>query len=624
MDGNFKLKKAIIIAIAVMGTAYSMHSKAIGLGDIAVNSYLGQPLAANIKVSGLDKKMTGSCFTVNSDDLNAVREVSFQLNHLGNGEGVLALSSKRAVYEPIASLTVVSHCDTTFTRQYNLLIDPSITGDAVQDYQPDELNNDSVAALRAAEATGESSNVAAATSSVAAVKAQAKKSRASTAKSAKRSKLATNNSNQTTSATADAATQDSARAAPAQPKLTISGGNLPNTSFDFSSMKLSFDKKINVNRQANPQAYAAEAAFADELTMMNNRMTHLDKQLSSLNAQNTSLKQANVAIQSELTEVKHQNDFLRILALSLGGALLASGFFFADWLRRRNAAIRAEKEQALWQDMQNEQAYVESNDNEHAMNDDFASSLSKDTFEDDTPNALRVADNTYAFQANYHGNATAEIIEEASNIKEDAELFLAHGRTGLAITLLQNHLSEAPKESASTWMFLLDLLAKEGMQEEFETAAAECRKHFNVQLDDFSKPLSDCNTLESFERISLQLQKVWGTAEAISFLDELIYNTRLEPRMGFEKAVFEEILLLREIAHEEIQLAEVISFNAAKAPRKEIKEEKISMTPYLPEIEMTPEFDLLSNQFSLQSQETAPTSQVEEQFEFELLDIAHR
>lgn len=622
MDGNFKLKKAIIIAIAVMGTAYSMHSKAIGLGDIAVNSYLGQPLAANIKVSGLDKKMTGSCFTVNSDDLNAIREVSFQLNHLGNGEGVLALSSKRAVYEPIASLTVVSHCDTTFTRQYNLLIDPSITGDSVLAYQQDELNNDSVAALRSAETADEPSNVVA--TSEAPVKAVAKKSRASTAKSVNRSKLATRSNNQTTTPTAEAVKQNSVSAMPAQPKLTISGGNLPNTSFDFSSMKLNFDKKINVNRQANPQAYAAEAAFADELTMMNNRMTHLDKQLSSLNAQNASLKQANVAIQSELTEVKHQNDFLSILALSLGGALLASGFFFADWLRRRNAAIRAEKEQALWQHMQEEQAYADTTDNEHAMNDDFASSLSKDAFEEATPNSMRAADNTYAFQSNYNGNASAEIVEEASNIKEDAELFLAHGRTGLAITLLQNHLSEAPKESASTWMFLLDLLAKEGMQAEFETAAAECRKHFNVQLDDFSKPLSDCNTLESFERISLQLQKVWGTAEAITFLDELIYNTRLEPRMGFEKAVFEEILLLREIAHEEIQLAEVISFNAAKAPRKETKEEKISMTPYLPEIEMTPEFDLLSNQFSLENKEQAPVNQVEEQFEFELLDIAHR
>ena len=45
MDNNFKLRKAIIIAIALMGTGYSLHSKAIGLSDIQVKSYLGQPPA---------------------------------------------------------------------------------------------------------------------------------------------------------------------------------------------------------------------------------------------------------------------------------------------------------------------------------------------------------------------------------------------------------------------------------------------------------------------------------------------------------------------------------------------------------------------------------------------------
>ncbi len=580
----------------------------------------GQPLAATIKVTGIDKKMTSSCFTITSDDTNAIREVGFQLNQLGNGDGLLTLTSKRPVYEPIALLTVVSQCDTTFTRQYSLLIDPSATGDLVQTDNQDELNNQTIEALRLAESTSNSSNDVT-TSAAAPSTLKAKKSRAASGKTINNQQL---KPSVTTRQTDNNKQQAKVAAQPetvtTKPQLTISGGNLNSTNVDFSVMKLNFDKKINLHRATNQQTYAAEA-ISDELTVMNNRLTHLDKQLTSLQTQNAVLKQSNGDMQLQLTQVNQQNDFLRMLALSLGGGLLASAYFFSDWIRRRNAALSAEKEQALWQAMQDEQAEGETEASEHAMNDDFSSKLSNDMFKVDVPNEIRVADNTYAFQSSFSGNAVAEIVEETSNIKEDAELFLAHGRTGLAITLLQNHLMESPKESASTWMFLLDLLAKEGMQDEFESTAIECRKHFNVQLNDYSTPLNDGNTLESFERISLQLQKVWGTAEAISFLDELIYNSRLEPRMGFEKAVFEEILLLREIAHEEIRLAEVIAFNAVKSPREQ-KEEK--MTIHLPEIEMSPKFIELGRQFSLQNEDTAPANPVGEHFEFELLDIAHR
>lgn len=62
MNNHYKLRKAIIIAIALIGTGYSLHSKALGLGEIEVKSYLGQPLLAHIKLSGLDKKQMKTAF----------------------------------------------------------------------------------------------------------------------------------------------------------------------------------------------------------------------------------------------------------------------------------------------------------------------------------------------------------------------------------------------------------------------------------------------------------------------------------------------------------------------------------------------------------------------------------
>lgn len=619
MDNNLKLRKAIIIAIALMGTGYSMHSKAIGLSDIQVKSYLGQPLLANIKVSGLDKKMDERCFSIASDDTNAISNVNFKLNRTSEETGILSLTSNKAVLEPIASLTVVSHCDATFTRQYQLLIDPANTTSPM-----DTDSNSGMAtshhAVQSEYGEAEESTTTVMSSNTNANPAKAtRKSKRQTA-STKPVKADVAASNTTSNATNNAqvvyaAPAKTSVAAPVEskPKLTISGGNLTFKDLSNMPMKLAFDKRINTSRETNPQAYSEQAEFADEVTVMNNRLAHLDKQLNSLYAQNASLKQANTNTQTEISALKQQNDVLRMLSFCLGGGLLATGYFFVDWLRRRNAVARAENEQALWESLQAEQQVAESN---------LAFGLDE-SFEPKAPavsvksqEELSDMNNAPLFNSTYPSQAMPEIIQEETHITEDAELLISHGRIHLAIELLQNHLIETPKDSASTWLFLLDLLAKEDMQKEFEVAANECKKHFNVQLEDFSRPLADSNSLESFERISKELQKLWGTEKALVFLDELIYNTRLEPRAGFDKPVFEELVLLREIAEEEVKLAEVISLHEEKSSRR-MKKEK-TMTINLPEIETSEAFKQLALETSKDNVEHAN----EEHFEFELLDIA--
>jgi hypothetical protein len=626
MDNNFKLRKAIIIAIALMGTGYSMHSKAIGLSDIQVRSYLGQPLLANIKVSGLDKKMDERCFTINSDDTNAINHVNFRLNRISDENGVLTLTSNKAVLEPIASLTVVSHCDTTFTRQYSLLIDPASTAQGFESSASED-----VASTQSSEdsSTDIASTAAALQTNVVSTSAKRKAKRQAKQPTAPVAQLASPSNAQVTFLMPEKA--EATKAAPSnvassnavtsKPKLTISGGNLTTADLSDMPVKLSFDKRINTSRETNPQAYSEQAEFADEVTVMNNRLAHLDKQLNSLYVQNASLKQANEHTNIEISSLKQQNDVLRMIAFCLGGGLLATGYFFVDWLRRRNFLVQAEKEQALWESLQT--ANIDSEENV-SFKVDEALEQKANTRQPTAKPEEESSDlgNAPLFNSTYPSQQQHEIIEEATNITDDAELLISHGRVHLAIELLQNHLIEAPKDSASTWLFLLDLLAKEGMQNEFEIAANECKKHFNVQVEGFSRPLADSNSLESFERISKELQKLWGTEQALIFLDELIYNTRLEPRAGFDKPVFEELVLLREIAEEEVKLAEVISLHEEKTSRRQKKEK--AMTINLPEIEISDEFKQLALETSQENVENAQADNSEEHFEFELLDIAHR
>ncbi|HAF00336.1 MAG TPA: hypothetical protein DCO68_04530 [Methylophilaceae bacterium] len=633
MDSNLKLRKAIIIAIALMGTGYSLHSKAIGLGEIQVKSYLGQPLLAHIPVDGIDKKTNESCFTVNSDDVNAIRNINFKLNRLADDKGMLTLTSLHAVQEPIASITVENRCDTSVTRQYNLLLDPSIyakgaDADAAHTTNGMALNSEETAQdMESSASLGTDDGRTQPRTSAKNKNHHKANQTKQVVEIASDHKNVTPTNNQTVTNSQAVFKKTERKVVPdtitSTPKLTISGGNLSAHGADLAAINLTLDKKINTSRETNPQAYSAEAEFSDEVTVMNNRLTHLDKQLRSLSAQNASLKILNEQNAAQISEVKQQNDFLRMLSICFGGALLASSYFFIDWLRRRHAETRAQKEQMLWESMQSELEAAESN-HTTVIDDSFIPAANPDHFQVESSEDFSEFEKSNIFTAPFNTQANNEIVEEETKVTDDAELFLSHGRTNLAIELLQLHLVEHPKDSASVWMYLLDLLAKEGMQKEYEIAATECRKHFNVLLADYSAPRADDSLgLESFERISAQLQKIWGTSEAISFLDDLIYNTRLEPRMGFEKTVFEELVLLREIAHEEVKLAEVISLSdQKKLSRKEKKE--ASVKHHLPEIEMSDDFKAIGTKAREENNKQLALETPLEEFEFELLDIAHR
>ena len=60
--------------------------------------------------------------------------------------------------------------------------------------------------------------------------------------------------------------------------------------------------------------------------------------------------------------------------------------------------------------------------------------------------------------------------------------------------------------------------------------------------------------------------------------DDLIYNSRLENRVGFDKSVLEELILLRGIAQSNVNKADVIQLDEKKMAIKEMKEAKLAAT----------------------------------------------
>ncbi len=73
---------------------------------------------------------------------------------------------------------------------------------------------------------------------------------------------------------------------------------------------------------------------------------------------------------------------------------------------------------------------------------------------------------------------------------------------------------------------LLDLLQRDGLKDEFEAAAIECKRYFNVAAGDFHRPAhEDLSSVEDYPSVKQQLEQLWGTPDVIPFLDDLIFKS---------------------------------------------------------------------------------------------------
>ena len=146
--------------------------------------------------------------------------------------------------------------------------------------------------------------------------------------------------------------------------------------------------------------------------------------------------------------------------------------------------------------------------------------------------------------------------EEATEVKDDildqAEVYMAHGHSELAVHLLQEHLREAPTESPVPWLLLLDLLHRDGDLGGYAEACKACKTHFNIALADqpAANQADSGEGLEAYPNLLDRLVNVWREPDVDVFFKDLIYDDRGGTRMGFAPAAYRDILLLRAIAQD--------------------------------------------------------------------------
>lgn len=257
----------------------------------------------------------------------------------------------------------------------------------------------------------------------------------------------------------------------------------------------------------------------------------------------------------QLQSIQDENHWLKMALLGMSMLLAASGYFFADWLKRKTVQhALPEKSQNLTQTT----PIVAAKPSPLQSAPNPASNA--------TTNIAVAAPAEVVASERLQTNANAAVAENVLQTPFNPPLhnqplqnqgllqtraIAANTLSNASLTRLQKHLMQSPKQSARTWLYLLDKLKSEGLQADYAATAAQCKIHFNLQTEPFlstSHSAEEAVTLESFPRLMNTLNACWGTPAALSFLDDLIYNTRPMPRIGFNRYVFEELLMLRDIA----------------------------------------------------------------------------
>lgn len=567
--------------LAFLLLGYANLSLALGIGEITLKSHLGEPLAASINVIDVEKLPDASCFSVkDNSDIPAFKKASALLKQNSNGYQ-LNISTHEVISEPIVDLQVSFHCEPNLNREYTLLLDPLSLVDSSNSEisnhpsSSDHLTNDNVIknVSQKSKATVTNEKIIDAEASVndayltpkpkAAKKKKLKKK--INAESDIDKKLAEAYTGKNLSTKDNAATQAEINKTPnnktnvtkaqrsaSKSYLIISGGNVDSSAHgSLPNLALRLETQIDFSRAEETTPLSATDAL-DEITVMANRLAHLEKQIVSLQNKNSQLlsdaekakeqaKNASLLSQQQLHWLRNIFIGLCILVLLAGG----------EWLRRRTMRQRLDREEAIWFDAKESKSPLDESSifsmSEFDGSDD--SLLHDASFSNPSVNSLNSANSlTMTEYAN----------DENENILENADVFIEHGRPALAIQLLQNHLSDFPSESPKIWLRLLSLIAAEGTEAEYDQTASECKHFFNIKMPSFAEAnIKDDSSIEDFPHIIARLEGAWGSQYAVGFLNDLIYNQQSQPREGFGRGTFEELFFLK-------QVAEILSANISK------------------------------------------------------------
>ena len=517
---------------------------AVGLGDVELKSHLGEKLLVKVIVTDIELPTDSNCFSaIDISDTPAFKKtnVTLQSNNTGHQ---LIITTNDLVTEPIINLRLAFQCDPNVNHDYVLLLDPSpfkiIEKTSIEDEAYSKADN-TASSKKEAHLTvnKKSSSLVAEKTNGLAFKKTYKKKKTNDNSSVEEKLNSTYTGKQTFKAKLNSnpavenknyPIQANGQPSSDKPFLVISGGS-SNSSNDKTGLSLRLATEIDFTRPAPVAVSPSAIDTSDEVTVMTNRLTHLEKQI-------TSLQKRNMQLVADAAKAKEENDatnWPKILLIALAIIAALAGI---EWLRRKVLTKRSNNEIAEWFDAEAE--INPTRDTSKPADLNFEANSSTGDFDEQLGQGSI---------SNSAKSVTSFEILDHESVLDEANVFIEHGRPTLAIQLLQNHLSEAPAESPEIWLKLLNLLAKESSETNYDEAVVECNKYFNIKAAKFGDDSEQhVASIEDYPHIITRIEGAWGSQHAAGVLNDIIYNKRSQPRGGIEQGAFDDLFFLKMIA----------------------------------------------------------------------------
>ena len=501
---------------------FSNSAIGLGLGDLVVQSHLGQPLRASIAVLDAPPEIQADCFSLkNGGDasLPGLPSTRIALETRG-AKTTLFITTSQTINEPVFQISVSAACADRLQRDYVVLLDPPLAT------QPETAYAEAVP-LQAKPLDG--------------ARNQAHGSRSRNTRARDRTaKLVANATHQQPGGKTASAQRPPPK--PVQTKLVLSGGHYRPDRVIATATAVGATPLEDTSR---PSAMSP-TELSDEHTSLKHRVAYLQTQLLALQQRNDELEAARrilvkapapAPVAAKKT-VSRWTQFLIVLGILTASVALFFGL--RAYPRRRLAPALSGPESLPL-------SFTD-------MRDAFPAApviVPPNTLDAAVPTRATTEPHTTDADAFSHV-LSALGTEVNEDILDQAEVYVAHGHASLAIHMLQEYVRTAPTESPVPWLLLLDLLAREGPEAEYRETCIACKKHYNINLSVIPRDADtpEDASLEAYPHVIAHLQHVWGYQEANAFLADLVYDRRDGTRQGFEPDAYREIMLLRSIAEE--------------------------------------------------------------------------
>jgi pilus assembly protein FimV len=569
----FRLFLPFVIAMFV-ALGFSSLASALGLGDVRVQSGLGQAFKAQISLVGIDaNELNQTCIKARVETTEGVviAPATVVIN-LSPHKQYLSLSSRQVIPEPAVKVVVDIVCETQLHREFLILLDPP-------QFLPAEV---------AAVGPTPDKNVILPENTDRAEKRRIARVNPTLNDQASENKrkdkyLAQNKLRNT--------------GKPAKDVLKLSEDNFVPAAGLKMSDTLSSDAELklveNIEDLRKAQAHMAailrgedpDSISRDERALTQEKFLALQNDAAQLKRQN----QLNKSKLDEISGNSYSRNVVIVLSsIALLGLLIIFALIFymrrlqkeknqswweqANETKELNAAERRKSIEDIVDDVQASYESVAAGaaHSGHAMfardlepaPQDALSPASIPVFTENTEQFFKVAsakarplslEETNSSVFNFYAPVGNSLnVEEISDVTQEAEFWMSVNDPQRAIEILEPQASGDHPDSPVPWLYLLDLYAVVKDRQKYESLRERFVGTFNANVPGFgAEPVADgVLQLEDFSHLIKRICEIWNTHEIIPFLQSLLVDDRDGKRLGFELPVYRDILLLIAIAHE--------------------------------------------------------------------------